>query len=125
MVLEWSMQKFLLTIALMLCTGNAFGGEARQSFPALMPVNAEHVCMVYDMAFAKPQIAVVVEGKTYYRCCALCEERLRNDAAARKARDPVSGADVDKATAVIGELPDHRVLYFETIETMLRYKAPT
>ena len=92
-------------------------GETEKPFPSLQRVAAEYVCMVNNTRFSVVQIPVEVEGKTYYGCCPMCEERLKKDAAMRKAVDPVSGAEVDKADAVIGVKRDGSVYYFETEET--------
>jgi YHS domain-containing protein len=81
------------------------------------------VCMVNDMDMGKAQIPVVVEGQTYYGCCAMCKERLANDAAVRTAIDPVSGKKVDKAKAVIGKRRDGSVVYFENEKNLRQYAA--
>jgi YHS domain-containing protein len=81
------------------------------------------VCMVNDMDMGKAQIPVVVEGQTYYGCCAMCKERLAKDAAVRTAIDPVSGKKVDKAKAVIGKRPDGSVVYFESEKNLRQYAA--
>ena len=91
---------------------------------SLKPVKAEYVCMINNMAFDKPQIAIKVDGKTYYGCCPMCKERLEKDAGARKAIDPVSGREVDKADAVIGAAADGKVYYFET-EANMRESKPS
>jgi YHS domain-containing protein len=82
------------------------------------------VCMVNDQDMQKPQIPVVVEGRTYYGCCAMCKDRLQQSPAARTAVDPVSGRTVDKAKAVIGRRPDGSVVYFEKREHLDRYQEP-
>ncbi|HVS03523.1 MAG TPA: hypothetical protein VMT16_12190 [Thermoanaerobaculia bacterium] len=89
---------------------------------ALQKVETHKVCMVNDQLFAKDQIPVEVEGKTYYGCCEMCKERLARDSSMRQAVDPVSGEPVDKATAVIGALADGRVLYFASEETFAQYR---
>lgn len=89
--------------------------------PALQRVETKKVCMVNNQVFDKDQIPVTVEGKTYYGCCEMCKDRLTKDAAIRSAVDPVSGKPVDKATAVIGALPDGKVLYFESEATFGQY----
>ena len=81
------------------------------------------VCMVNDMEMGKEQIPVVIEGRTYYGCCAMCKERLARDAASRTAVDPLSGKSVDKAKAVIGRRPDGSVVYFETEANLRKYAA--
>jgi YHS domain-containing protein len=79
------------------------------------------VCMVNDRFMSVEQIPVEVEGKTYYGCCAMCKERLARDKAAREAKDPVSGATVDKAKAVMGRLPSGEIVYFENARNLERY----
>ncbi|KAB2898885.1 MAG: hypothetical protein F9K40_10905 [Kofleriaceae bacterium] len=77
------------------------------------------VCMVNNTYMGKAQIPVEVEGKTYFGCCPMCKERLANEPDTRTAVDPVTGAKVDKATAVIAKDADGNVLYFAN-ETNLR-----
>jgi YHS domain-containing protein len=89
--------------------------------PGLQRVETKKVCMVNNQVFEKDQIPVTVEGKTYYGCCEMCKDRLTKDAAIRSAVDPVTGKPVDKATAVIGALPDGKVLYFESETTFGQY----
>lgn len=112
--------RFALAIVclLALSLGVAATGMAA---PALQRVETKKVCMVNNQVFEKDQIPVTVEGKTYYGCCEMCKERLSKDAAIRSAVDPVSGKPVDKATAVIGALPDGKVLYFESETTFGQY----
>jgi YHS domain-containing protein len=84
-------------------------------------VDPTTVCMVNDMAMGKPQIPVEVDAKTYYGCCEMCKQRLAQDEAVRYAVDPVTGARVDKAKAVIGERADGSVVYFESDATLARF----
>lgn len=88
----------------------------------LRRVSTETVCMVNDQVFEREQIPVVVEEKTYYGCCEMCEQRLAQDPASRTATDPVSGEPVDKATAVIAARPDGSVLYFASEENLKAYE---
>lgn len=111
------------------------GGEANDSQAAqvtpvaeaqtasLKRVETKKVCMINNQVFEKDQIPVEVEGRTYYGCCDMCKERLAKDKDARTAVDPVSGKEVDKAKAVIAALPDGSVLYFESEETLNKYKG--
>jgi YHS domain-containing protein len=108
-----------LVCLLVLAFGVAQAGEEKK--PELKRVETRKVCMVNNQVFDKDQIPVTVEGKTYYGCCEMCKERLTKDAAARTAVDPVTGKPVDKATAVIGALPDGKVLYFESETTFGQY----
>lgn len=84
-------------------------------------VETKKVCMVNDAVFAKDQIPVEVDGKTYYGCCQMCKQRLAEDATARTSVDPVTGKAVDKATAVCGALADGSVLYFESDKSLAQY----
>jgi YHS domain-containing protein len=104
-------------------TGEAAPAPADPA-PALQRVETKKVCMVNDAVFERDQIPVEVEGKTYFGCCEMCKKRLAEDLAVRQAVDPVSGKTVDKATAVIGALPDGKVLYLESAETFERYGKP-
>ncbi len=115
----------LVGSALVLALSAAAAPPSRPvSASAVQVVNdSSTVCMMNDRVMGQPQIPVVVEGKTYYGCCAMCKERLTNDAAARKASDPATGRSVDKAKAVIAQRPDGSVLYFESRETLRRYRA--
>lgn len=81
------------------------------------------VCMVTDMVLVKPQLPVVVSGKTYYGCCAGCVGRLNADRRARVAADPVSGREVDKSEAVILQGEGGEALYFESEDTARRYRG--
>lgn len=91
---------------------------------ALERVPVDHVCMVNDTYFPKPQIPVAVGSKTYFGCCEMCKGRLATDTVVRTATDPVSGKPVDKATATIGALPSGKVLYFENEKNLKAYQAP-
>ena len=85
--------------------------------------DVSQVCMVNDQFMGKPQIPIAVEGRTYYGCCAMCKDRLGNDPKARTARDPVTGEQVDKATAVIVQDRAGKVMYFASEDTLNRYRG--
>ena len=85
---------------------------------ALEVVEPEYVCMVNDAAYDKEQVRVDVHGKTYYGCCEMCKARLTESEELRTGIDPVSGKEVDKATAVIAADAYHRVYYFENEENL-------
>ena len=84
--------------------------------------DASQVCMVNDQFMGRAQIPVVVAGKTYFGCCAACKEKLETQLAYRTAKDPVTGADVDKAGAVIAQDASGKVLYFASEDTLRRYR---
>lgn len=91
--------------------------------PGLTQVESKYVCMVTNELNAKEQIPVVVDGKTYYGCCHMCEAKLKEDPASRMATDPVSGRQVDKSTAVIGAAPGGKVYYFESAEDLKAFNS--
>lgn len=78
-------------------------------------VKSSYVCYVNNKYMGKEQIPVKVDGKTYYGCCQGCVGNLKKNRAPRYAKDPLSGKEVDKATAyiVIKEAGKPDVLYFE------------
>jgi YHS domain-containing protein len=83
------------------------------------------VCMVNNQFMGKPQIPIEVEGTTYYGCCEMCKTKLANDPASRTAIDPVSGASVDKARAVLGQTSSGAIHYFESAENLATYAQGT
>lgn len=89
----------------------------------LKPAEAQYVCMMNNKMFDKPQIAIEVEGKTYYGCCPMCADKLKNDASLRMATDPVSGKSVDKANAVIGADTHGMIYYFESKENLDKFAS--
>lgn len=89
----------------------------------LTKVETKTVCMINEHAMGKDQIPVEIDGKTYYGCCDMCKKALAADASKRVATDPVTGKQVDKATAVIAAQEDGRVFYFESEETLKKWNA--
>src|SRR5690606_27407086 len=55
------------------------------------------VCMVNNAYMGVPQLEVPYEGKTYYGCCEMCQERIPKEKTARVAVDLYTLRDVDKA----------------------------
>jgi YHS domain-containing protein len=90
----------------------------------LTQVEAKYVCMGMgaDRLFDRELMPAVVDGKTYYGCCGGCQAKLMEDPQMRVAVDPISGAKVDKATAVIGALPSGEVHYFESMENFQKFE---
>lgn len=83
----------------------------------------ELVCMVNNAYMGEPQLAVPVEGKTYYGCCQMCIGKLNNEESARMAEDPFSGKPVDKATAyIVLAGKEGKVDYFESEENYRKSK---
>jgi hypothetical protein len=96
-------------------------GSAQRSGSLVRVDDASTVCMVNNTYMGRPQIPVLVDGRTYFGCCDMCKGRLERDPASRVATDPVSGRPVDKAGAVIGRDDSNRVLYFENEANYEKY----
>ena len=111
---------FLNLIALSILFSFGTLAQAQES-SALKPLDAKYVCMITNQEFVKEQIPVEVDGKTYYGCCEMCKAKIKNNAQARVAIDPVSGNQVDKAVAVIGAAPDGSIYYFESEDNLNQF----
>jgi len=86
-------------------------------------VSPEFVCMVNKKHYNSPQIAVNVDGRTYYACCDPCVKQLQENPASRTAVDPVSGKTVDKATSAVGIDKDGNVYFFENPENLRKFRG--
>ena len=114
--------KILIMIAFV-CSLSVFAEETKKETSKLVKVPAIKVCMVNDKLFDKDQIAVDVDGKTYYGCCEMCKKTLAEKKEFRFAIDPVSGKQVDKAIAVIGADAEGQTLYFENEDNLKKYNS--
>ncbi len=114
------MRKIAIVLALLFAFA-ALADDVAVPVGPLKKVETKTVCMVNEQAMGKDQIPVEVDGKTYYGCCEMCKKALANNADKRVAVDPVSGKQVDKATAVIAAQEDGRVFYFENDENLKTY----
>ena len=101
----------------------AEGDAAKAAAAGLKKAESKFVCMINNQVMDREQIPVEIDGKIYYGCCAMCKERLAKDLDSRKAVDPISGKDVDKATAVIGADARGDVHYFENEKNLEAYNA--
>lgn len=62
----------------------------------------EYVCMMQDMVLGKAGIPIQFAGKTYYGCCEMCKEKIKNEPQKyTRATDLVSQRPVDKAESFI------------------------
>lgn len=113
----------VLTILLTVSGPALAQNQSNQKQEELVQVETKYVCMINNQKFDKEQIPVEVAGKTYYGCCEMCKETLKNKPASRMAVDPVSGKKVNKAAAVIGATASGKVFYFENAENMKKYNA--
>ncbi len=76
--------------------------EATASIQNYEIVPNEKVCMVNDRFMGVPQIAIDVNGVTYYGCCDNCVEKLqKNLDDVRFGTNPLNKIKVDKALAII------------------------
>jgi len=72
----------------------------------------EYVCMMQDMVLGKAGIPIQFGGKTYYGCCEMCKEKIKNEPQKyTKATDLVSRKPVDKADSFIYSV-DGTAYYF-------------
>lgn len=111
-----------LLFAVFLCFQLLGMGLSWAGSAALMLIDREQVCMVNDTHFAKKQIPITVDGKTYFGCCESCKNTLKIEEKSRFAVDPLSGKAVDKAVAVTAMKSDHSVVYFENKKNFEEYK---
>ncbi len=91
---------------------------------AVREMDAKFVCMVEKKHLDEPQKPVSIEDRTYYVCSEACAARLMEDPASRMDIDPVSGKEVDKATATIGVDRAGNVYFFENAENLKQFRAP-
>ena len=107
-------------IAVLLLAGLA--GVARAGDPDPAPQTGpvedrSRICMMQDSLQPKPGLAYEYEGKTYWLCCAMCQQAFAADPAHyAHARDPVSGQEVDKATAPVYSVGG-KAFYFDSEDT--------
>src|SRR5579883_3039699 len=87
-------------------------------------LNAKNVCFMNKTRFNHSLKSVEVDGKKYYGCCPDCLDKLKSDPAARMDTDPVSGKQVDKATAVIGVDKNGKIYFFENLDNLKKFKVP-
>jgi len=115
------MRKATALLFTLLFATAVFAGDDAKPSGKLTRVETKMVCMINEHAMGKEQIPIEIEGRTYYGCCEMCKKALAADAAKRVAVDPVSGKQVDKATAVIASQEDGRVFYFESEANLAKY----
>ncbi len=87
-------------------------------------LKSSYVCYVNDRYMGSEQIPVAVNDKTYYGCCGGCVEKLKKNLGnVRFAKDPLTGAKVDKATAFIVLKPhaNGAVMYFESEDNYKKF----
>lgn len=116
----------IVTTFAVMALGGALGAAVASRLPdhlAGRVSDRSKVCMVNDRVMGQAQSPVLVDGRTYYACCAGCVDRLNKDRKARISADPVSGRDIDKSEAVILRGENGEALYFESEDTARRYRG--
>lgn len=114
----------LFPVLCMLVFSSVLMAHEPEQSPLSKPVEAKHVCMMNDKYMGVDQIPVLVEGKTYYGCCAGCAAALKdNRNNVRSSKDPLTGESVDKASAYIVVLADgtNQALYFKSQKTYQQF----
>ncbi|MCR4296286.1 MAG: hypothetical protein NUW21_12180 [Elusimicrobia bacterium] len=116
----------IVTTFAVIAVGGALGAAVASRMPDQLAgrvSDRSRVCMVNDRVMGQAQLPVIVDGRTYYGCCAGCVARLNEDRKARVSTDPVTGRDVDKSQAVILRGENGEALYFESEDTARRYRG--
>ena len=81
------------------------------------------ICMMQDSVQPRPGLDYEHEGKHYFLCCAMCEEKFKESPASyTHATDPVSGVKVDKAEAPIYAYQG-RAFFFESKANLEKFAA--
>lgn len=97
-------------------------GVADAARPSVTIPERSRVCMVHDTVTDEPAIPFVFGGMTYY-VCEKCRATTATDPGrSTSSHDPVTGGDVDKATAVL-LCVDGRIYYFESDVTRGRFRS--
>lgn len=96
--------------------------------PWVIRVPGDEVCMVQNYFWGTTKMTPLpLAGKTYWVCCQGCFDTLKKyPDKERFATDPVSGARVDKADAVLGRARNNQVHYFENEANLAAFRpTPT
>jgi len=98
--------------------------QAIAIFGRLEPIaDPERVCMRADQVVDRPNVAVEIDGRTYYSL-PHCSTLLLNSPGFRYAVDPYSGNTVDKARATLAATGDgSAVFYFENPENLRSFNG--
>lgn len=115
-MISWrmSLSRLIAALAAVTLAAASATGAARAATPDVSVPERSRVCMMQDSVMTTPAIPLSHGGKTYYGCCEMCKAKIAAEPTRYTvARDPVSGAAVDKATAELLSV-DGRVLYFQS-----------
>jgi len=88
-------------------------------------LKTELVCMVNDAFMGIKQFPVPMGDKMYYGCCEKCVDKIKNNRQLRYAKDPLTGEEVDKASAfiVMKSKEDHSVYYFKSEDNYNKFQS--
>lgn len=87
-------------------------------------ISSQYVCMITKKQFKTEQSSVAIDGRNYYYCCDMCKTQLQNDPQTRMDKDPVSGKEIDKASAVVGVDKEGNVYFFENVRNLQKFRVP-
>jgi Cu+-exporting ATPase len=98
--------------------GLAIAGGPPPGAPYTGPFSDQtRVCNMQDSVQAEPGLEREYQGKTYHFCCEGCANSFDGDPKKYVfTKDPVNGAEVDKATALMFVVKNH-VYYFGSAKT--------
>lgn len=109
---------FLIALAGVGRAGDTAGADA--SFTGRV-ADKSRVCMMQDSMQPKAGVPQERDGKRYWFCCPMCLQSFAADPERyARARDPVSGAVVDKADAPAYAFHG-KVYFFGSEETLKRF----
>jgi YHS domain-containing protein len=113
-----SLAAFALVLAAAVQAGDAPPDSSALNGPV---TDRSRICMMQDSMQPKPGLAHAYKGKTYFLCCQMCVQSFDGDPERyAHAKDPVSGATVDKATAPAYAV-NGRAYFFASDETRSRF----
>jgi Cu+-exporting ATPase len=110
-------------VFVMLVAGVAQAGGAPGAEPAFTGRvdDKSRVCMMQDSLQPKVGVPQEHEGKKYWFCCPMCLQAFNADPLRyAHARDPVSGATVDKANAPAFAVAG-KVYFFQSEDNLKRF----
>ena len=111
------MRTLAIALALTALAGLARADEDSGPFTGRVE-DRSRICMMQDSMQPKAGLAHDYEGKTYWLCCQMCEQSFNADPERfAHAKDPVDGAVVDKATALVYAIGG-KAFYFSSEKTL-------
>ena len=119
----------LIVFAYVSIQGGSKKNHGNNAYIASLPAQTDtiahnKICMVDDIYQANyPTLMVMLSNRAYYGCSTKATQDLATQPKFRKAVDPITKSQIDKATALIAIHPkrDGTVLYFESEKTFNLY----